>query len=467
MDVPSFFRPSLSAQRNETVPFPAYLKIMELANSAIVGLSPEANANDTNIVLRPVEFFAHYDGPKDVTDIVGDDLTNAQKCLLDAVIEKYPKNLAPLYMVDLGDIIRQHVQWVTLLPNVRPFYAVKCNSDPVILRLLHYLGCGFDCASQSEMNMIAAITGGNYDSIVFSHPCKHPYHLAHAADVGVNLCTFDNEDEVRKIHENHPECGALLRIQVDDSQSVCKFNLKYGYNVDAEEDIHEMLRLCVQYNINLKGVMFHVGSGCMDETVYNSAIKRCKEIFSIAHQKYGYDPRHMNLIDFGGGFPGVNENDDGIQFKKIAAVINKAIQRYFSDDADEYVFIAEPGRYYVSKSHTFVCDVIAKKRKNDRFMYYLNDGLYGSFNCMYFDHFVPKLIPYSSMDCVTETEPMFKSTIFGPTCDSMDKMLDEYLIKELSICDKVIVPNFGAYTNSAASGFNGFPKGEPHYVLTL
>ena len=94
----------------------------------------------------------------------------------------------------------------------------------------------------------------------------------------------------------------------------------------------------------------------------------------------------MNCLDLGGGFPGVNEKH-GIQFKQIAKVINQSLKYYFNDD-ERYKFIAEPGRYYVSKSHSLVCDIIAKKKtksnqNEDGFMYYLNDGMYGSFNGMY------------------------------------------------------------------------------------
>ncbi len=34
------------------------------------------------------------------------------------------------------------------MPRVTPFYAVKCNPEPGVLRLLNSLGTGFDCASK-------------------------------------------------------------------------------------------------------------------------------------------------------------------------------------------------------------------------------------------------------------------------------------------------------------------------------
>jgi ornithine decarboxylase len=37
---------------------------------------------------------------------------------------------------------------------VEPFYAMKCNPDPVIVKLLATLGCGFDCATMGEIDLV-------------------------------------------------------------------------------------------------------------------------------------------------------------------------------------------------------------------------------------------------------------------------------------------------------------------------
>ena len=54
----------------------------------------------------------------------------------------------PFYLVDLGRLVELHQLWSAALPGVHPFYAVKCNNDPVLLQTLAALGCGFDCASK-------------------------------------------------------------------------------------------------------------------------------------------------------------------------------------------------------------------------------------------------------------------------------------------------------------------------------
>lgn len=49
-------------------------------------------------------------------------------------------------------------------------------------------------------------------------------------------------------------------------------------------------------------------------------------------------------------------------------------------------------------------------------MYYVNDGVYGSFNCLVFDHATvePKIVKD------VDEGAMFSSSIWGPSCDSMD-----------------------------------------------
>ena len=54
----------------------------------------------------------------------------------------------PFYVVDLGRLLELYRGWREALPTVSPFYAVKCNDDPALLKTLAALGTGFDCASK-------------------------------------------------------------------------------------------------------------------------------------------------------------------------------------------------------------------------------------------------------------------------------------------------------------------------------
>ena len=57
----------------------------------------------------------------------------------------------PLYVLDLGCVMRLYNAWQLAMPRVHPFYAVKCNTDRAMIGLLAALGAGFDCASEAEV----------------------------------------------------------------------------------------------------------------------------------------------------------------------------------------------------------------------------------------------------------------------------------------------------------------------------
>jgi ornithine decarboxylase len=136
----------------------------------------------------------------------------------------------------------------------------------------------------------------------------------------------------------------------------------------------------------------------------------------------------------------------------------------------------------------------------DDFAYYVNDGVYGAFNNLMFDHATVRPRPLwksalkkgekcrrqrsvsvsdsfdgfpnlsydeSSGSEVDEHEDLYTSTIFGPTCDSIDVISRSVLLPKLHIGDWLYFQNMGAYTMAAASSFNGFTPTEKFYVCSV
>ena len=62
---------------------------------------------------------------------------------------------------------------------------------------------------------------------------------------------------------------------------------------------------------------------------------------------------------------------------------------------------------------------------------------------------------------------LFASTIFGPTCDSIDVIARSVLLPRLSVGDWLYFQNTGAYSSAAASSFNGFSPSEKMYVCSI
>lgn len=111
-------------------------------------------------------------------------------------------NDEPFLVMNLTSLVEKYRQWNALLPSIRPYYAVKCNDDETLLKVLSMLGTGFDCASKNEINKVISL-GIDAKNIVYANPCKTRGYIAHAEDVGVSKMTFDNPEELKKVKELH------------------------------------------------------------------------------------------------------------------------------------------------------------------------------------------------------------------------------------------------------------------------
>lgn len=67
---------------------------------------------------------------------------------------------------DLGALMRQHVRWQSILPQLQPYFPVKCNSSPAVIEVVASLGLGFICVNKVKFCLPAI---------------KFKYYLRHSA----------------------------------------------------------------------------------------------------------------------------------------------------------------------------------------------------------------------------------------------------------------------------------------------
>ncbi|KAJ8923913.1 hypothetical protein NQ315_006689 [Exocentrus adspersus] len=362
------------------------------------------------------------------------------------------------YVCDIGDIVRKHKMWKARLPRVEPYYAVKCNDSLTVLEVLSTLGTGFDCASKAEINKVLSMNV-RPDRIIFANPAKPASHIRHAASVGVSRMTFDNETELHKVKKLYPNAEMVIRIRSDAVDAQAQLGMKFGCNPITEAP--ELLRIARSLGINVIGVSFHVGSGCREPEAFQRAISAARDVFDYA-STLGYQ---FHLLDLGGGYPGGH----GTSIDKIAEIINSSLDEYFPDPSIEV--IAEPGRFYVCSAYTLACNIHSIRNvietdpetgntTNAHTMYYINDGVYGSFNCILYDHQV--IVPMPLKDYAgSKYQP---SSIWGPTCDGLDQVVENVLLPDMKVGDWIVFEDMGAYTLPVASPFNGFPIPKVHIV---
>lgn len=368
------------------------------------------------------------------------------------------------FVADLGEVYRSFKMWKQQMPQVLPHYAVKCNTDPAVIRLLGTLGANFDCASKKEIDTILGL-GFDGSRIVYANPCKTNSFIRHARECDVNLTTVDNSQELYKLKKHHPECGILIRIATDDESAQCRLSTKFGCSVSSA--VNELLPMCQELDLKVKGVAFHVGSGAKDFDSIYKAVKDSRTVFDRAEEM----GMPMSVLDIGGGF-------ERETFGESSAMVRYSLGKYFPQtysDQHGILFIAEPGRFMVANAFTLASHVIArrdlgKEQYDMEAMIYVNDGVYGNMNCILFDHQHPVAhvlrhdgkIYYDGETVDDEDKDIqgtvrrFAFLIWGPTCDGLDCISTRSeFATNINVGDWLYFPNLGAYTLAATTSFNG------------
>lgn len=338
------------------------------------------------------------------------------------------------------------------MPNVQPYYAVKCNPDKRILATLATCGANFDCASPSEIAKVLNI-GVCPDRILYANPCKKESDLRFMVAHGVSRTTFDSVCELEKIARICPHVELVMRIYANDPTARCVLSNKFGA---FREEWDDLLTCAFDLGLRVVGVSFHVGSGACNPEAFDDAIKQTGQLVQKA-RTYGYS---LHLIDIGGGFSVDNIGE-------MAEYITDALRTTFGGRVDNgsYHFIAEPGRYFAETVATLYTKIMGVRERRGVRDYFIPDSLYGSFNCILYDHIHPLPDAVETADTyMTDDTELIPSTVFGPTCDGFDKIVDSVPLPRLQYGDWLQWKNMGAYTIAGACDFNGIRMTEPKCV---
>ncbi len=343
----------------------------------------------------------------------------------------------PFLLIDSSIIRYKARRFKAAMPRVQPHYAAKANPDPRVLKTLIEEKAGFEIASIEELDLLQSL-GVPTREIYFSNPIKSRAYIKYAASKGVEWYALDSVEELRKIIKIAPTAKMYLRIDTPNIGSDWPLAGKFGAHLaDVQEIIQEAARL----NADLAGVTFHVGSQCRNPQNWRVGIERAKKVFEKMRD-VGLKPRLLNI---GGGFP-VRHTKPIPSIEIIAEVVNAAI----ADLPADIHIIAEPGRYLVSDSACFVCQVVGTAIRNGNRWMYWDAGMFGG---------MTEITEGLHYEILTDrTGNSVPWSIAGPTCDSVDILMrDEMLPKDVQEDDFIYIPNAGAYTTAYATNFNGFP----------
>jgi ornithine decarboxylase len=360
----------------------------------------------------------------------------------------------PLFVVD-HKVLRDNVaQFKKYLPRVQPYYAVKANSDPAIIKTLYKAGASFDVASMPEFLIVHENIKNLpekerqdyiWDKIIYANPIKANETLVEL-DQYKPLVTYDNYEEIKKIKKYAPHAGLALRLKVPNTGAMVELSSKFGA---APGEAVDLIEAAHKVGLIVEGLSFHVGSQCTNFENYVQALNLASSVFKEAKSR-GFN---LKLLDIGGGFPA--PYDANVEpFKLLARKLNAELKRLFPKEIE---ILAEPGRFMVATSATLVAKVIGKAMRDGKQCYYINDGVYHTFSGVIFDHCHYPVKAFKK-------GPKQISAVFGPTCDALDTIGLSEELPDLELGDLVYSENIGAYSHASSTYFNGFPPAKVIHI---
>jgi ornithine decarboxylase len=330
-------------------------------------------------------------------------------------------------------------------------YAVKCNPEPRVLQALWSGGVrDFDCASLAEVKLVRALFPDA--GVHFMHPVKSRPAIAEAFERwNVADFAFDSEDELAKILQetvpvglvgDPPVLGLFVRLALPKGSAVLDLSGKFGA---ASDEAARLLRAARPHAARL-GVTFHVGSQCLEPEAYARALALAGEVVAAAGVP-------VEVVDVGGGFP-VDYPD--MTPPPLAAFI-AAIERGAATLPKGVQLWAEPGRALVAGGGSVVAQVQLRRDS----ALYLNDGVYGTLSDAGTPGFRFPARRIRLGDSSDGAASLAEFTLFGPTCDSADRMQGPFrLPSDMREGDWIELGQLGAYGSCLGSHFNGFAPAE-------
>ncbi len=329
-------------------------------------------------------------------------------------------------------------------------YAVKANAGEAVLANLVTAGLrAFDVASPAEMLAIRAVCPDA--ALHYHNPVRSPEEVAFAAAMGVTSYSLDCARELAKLGDLPAGTEIAVRLALPVSGAAYDFGAKFGL---APKPAADLLRAVAERGFT-PSLTFHPGTQCADPAAWGCYIRAAGQVARMADVV-------LARLNVGGGFAahrGGMAPDLEAVFDHIHAEVGKVF------GAQAPALVCEPGRAMVAEAFTLAARVKALRGDGSVF---LNDGIYGGlFEAR--DMGNPgRIRVLDGASGTWRSGPMRDHIVFGPTCDSLDRLPDPLALPaEIAEGDYVLFDGMGAYSTALSTGFNGYGLEAPVTVAAL
>ena len=360
------------------------------------------------------------------------------------------KYSTPLYCYSLKRIKKNISNFKKNFKKINPLicFAVKANSNKILLREIGKQGLGADVVSIGEL-MKALKSGIKPDKIVFSGVGKTSKEISSAIDKKILLINAESKSEIleiekiAKIKKKKVKIGIRLNPNTDAKTlsqiSTGKKENKFGVTEKTFLDLVNYVKK--SKFLELKCLSVHIGSQILDYKPYEKMLSVLDKI--IKKSKFNFE-----YIDLGGGM-GIDyeQKNKKLDLKKYAFNIKKFLKRNNSK------IIFEPGRYIIANAGFLISKIIYIKEGNKKDFIILDTAM---------NDFMRPALYNAKHHIIPSKKSNLKSNkvyeFVGPICESTDKFSTFEFFQKLNEKDLVVICDVGAYGMSLSSNYNLRPK---------
>lgn len=327
-------------------------------------------------------------------------------------------------------------------------YAIKANSNPLLLRIISEAGLGADCVSGGEIE--AALKAGFPASkIVYAGVGKTDWEINLALAAGIACFNVESLAELEVIDELAGKAGKVATIALRINPNIgahTHANITTGLAENkfgiAMCDMMSVIEQCRQMkHIRLVGLHFHIGSQITDMTDFEPL---CNRINDLQNQLEKHQVR-LQSINVGGGLGIDYEQPDLHPLPDFAAYFSTYARKLKLRQGQTLHF--ELGRSVVAQCGSLLARTLYIKEGVAKKFLVLDAGMT--------DLIRPALYQaYHKIENISGEGPLQTYDVVGPVCESSD-----VFAKHIDLCtcqrgDLIAIRSAGAYGEAMASTYN-------------
>lgn len=376
---------------------------------------------------------------------------------LETIASRYP---TPFHLYDEASIrktARDLFDAFAWNEGFREYFAVKANPNPTIMQILASCGCGFDCATGTEL-MLAEAVGATGSDIMFSSNNTPAQEFQRADRLGASI-NFDAPDLIDYYREVVGRLPKVICLRVNPGGGFEGANAifgtpelsKFGMTPGQVMDVCLKLKALGVHEVGLHALL----SGNTHGNAYYPTLARM--LFELALRIQQETDLRVSFINLSGGI-GIpyHPDDEPCDIHAIGQLVREAYEETLVPAGmGDVALYTELGRYITGPSGCLVTRVLHKKRTYHDYVGVdacaadlIRPAMYDAY------HHVT-VVGHEGGPDKTQATPTHTYDVVGGLCENNDRFANDRTLPEVEVGDLLVIHDTGAHGRSMGYNYNG------------